>query len=95
MSSNPVRVLVVDDEPAIRRLLHLTLEAHGYAVAEAESGHEALAVAAAWKPDIIVLDLGLPDIDGVEVVRRVREWSRVSIIVVSVRAAAADKVGAL
>ena len=95
MSENPTRVLVVDDEPAIRRFLRVTLEAHGYAVSEAESGREALAAVTAWQPDVIVLDLGLPDIDGVEVARRVREWSRIPIIIVSVRAADADKVSAL
>src|ERR1700694_3267600 len=95
MSVNPTRVLVVDDEPAIRRFLRVTLEAHGYAVSEAESGREALAAVMAWQPDVIVLDLGLPDIDGVEVARRLRKWSRIPIIIVSVRAADTDKVSAL
>jgi two-component system KDP operon response regulator KdpE len=95
MNENPTRVLVVDDEPAIRRFLHVTLEAHGYVVAEAENGREALAAVTAWHPDAIVLDLGLPDIDGVEVARSLREWSRIPIIIVSVRAADTDKVRAL
>ena len=95
MSESGPHVLVVDDEPAIRRFLRTTLTAHGYEVAEAAGGQEALEAVARRAPDMILLDLGLPDIDGVEVTRRLREWSEVPIIVVSVRSAEADKVAAL
>jgi two-component system KDP operon response regulator KdpE len=89
------RVLVVDDEPAIRRYLRATLAAHGYTVSEASTGPEALAAVAAHNPDVIILDLGLPQMDGVEVTRRLREWTLIPIIVVSVRSAELDKIAAL
>jgi two-component system KDP operon response regulator KdpE len=95
LSSIGARVLVVDDEPAIRRYLHAALSAHNYAVLEASTGPEALAAVAAHHPDVILLDLGLPELDGVEVTRRLREWTPVPIIVVSVRGAEADKIEAL
>jgi len=87
--------LVVDDEPQIRSLLRVTLEANGYRVIDADSGGEAVVQAAQCRPDIIVLDLGLPDLDGITVLRRVREWSRVPIVVLSVRERELDKVLAL
>jgi len=90
-----VRILVVDDEPQIRRFLKTTLDVHGYDVALAEHGRAALEQIAAWRPDLILLDLGLPEIDGLEVTRRVREWSDVPIIVLSVRDRESDKVAAL
>jgi len=90
-----VRILVVDDEPQIRRFLKTTLEVHSYEVALAEHGRAALEQITAWRPDVILLDLGLPEIDGLEVTRRVREWSDVPIIVLSVRDREADKVAAL
>ncbi|MEO7912485.1 MAG: response regulator transcription factor [Roseiflexaceae bacterium] len=90
-----VRILVVDDEPQIRRFLKTTLEVHGYDVALAEHGRAALEQITTWRPDVILLDLGLPEIDGLEVTRRVREWSDVPIIVLSVRDGEADKVTAL
>ena len=89
------RVLVVDDEPQIRRFLKATLDAHGYEVALAEHGRAALEHAAAWRPDVIPLDLALPEIDGIEVCRRIRAWSDVPIIVLSVRDRESDKVAAL
>jgi two-component system, OmpR family, KDP operon response regulator KdpE len=89
------RVLVVDDERAIRRYLHAALNAHGYIIYEAVSGQEALSAAASEHPDLIILDLGLPDIDGVEVTRQIREWSQVPIIILSVREQERDKVAAL
>ena len=89
------RVLVVDDERAIRRYLHAALNAHGYIIYEAVSGQDALSSAAAEHPDLIILDLGLPDIDGVEVTRQIREWSQVPIIILSVREQEKDKVAAL
>jgi two-component system KDP operon response regulator KdpE len=89
------RVLVVDDERAIRRYLHAALNAHGYIIYEAVNGQEALSTAATERPDLIILDLGLPDIDGVEVTRQIREWSQVPIIILSVREQERDKVAAL
>jgi two-component system KDP operon response regulator KdpE len=89
------RVLVVDDEPQIRRALSTNLRARGYEVELAASGEEALQVVVDRHPDVVVLDLGLPGIDGLEVVRSLRTWSRVPIVVLSVREAERDKVAAL
>jgi len=89
------RVLVVDDEPAIRRFLHTALADGQFTLVQAENGHAALAAAVTAKPDVILLDLGLPDLDGVEVISRIRQWSQVPIIVLSVRDREADKVRAL
>jgi two-component system KDP operon response regulator KdpE len=88
-------ILVVDDEVQIRRLLRLTLEAAGYLVREAATGAAGVAEVAARHFDAVILDLGLPDIGGVEVVRQLREWSKVPVLVVTVRAAESDKVLAL
>jgi len=89
------RVLIVDDEPAIRRFLRVTLTAQSYNTFEAASGQEALARAASDKPDIIVLDIGLPDINGIEVTRLLRQWTQIPIIILSVRGAESDKIAAL
>lgn len=89
------RILVVDDEAQIRKFLRISLNAHGYDVSEAPRGEAAIAQCAHQDPDLIVLDLGLPDVDGVEVIRRIREWSRVPILVLSVRADEVEKVQAL
>ena len=94
-SANLPRILVVDDEAAIQRFLRTALDTGEFSLHHAESGHAALAAAVAVKPDVILLDLGLPDMDGVEVIRRVREWSQVPIIVLSVREKEDDKVKAL
>jgi two-component system, OmpR family, KDP operon response regulator KdpE len=88
-------ILVVDDEPQIRRALRTSLEAHGYAVQTAGTGEEAVVAAAEDSPDLVFLDLGLPDLDGTEVIRRVRSFSEVPVIVLSVRDQQADKVSAL
>jgi two-component system KDP operon response regulator KdpE len=93
--TNPQRILIVDDEPAIRRFLHTVLDMGEFSVHEAETGHTALAAAAVLKPGVILLDLGLPDMDGVEVIRRIREWSQTPIIVLSVREREEEKVRAL
>ncbi len=95
MTQDGLRVLVVDDEPAIQRFLHTALTAEGYSVFAAASGAEALSAVVAHRPDLIVLDLGLPDMDGSEVTRRVREWASVPIIILSVRGQEADKIEAL
>jgi len=92
---NSARVLIVDDEAPIRRFLRVTLASQDYAVSEAASGREALSRIAEDKPDVIMLDIGLPDIDGVEVTRLVREWTQIPIIILSVRGAEKDKVAAL
>jgi len=89
------RVLVVDDEPQILRALGINLRARGYDVDLAPDGEHALDLAARHHPDVVVLDLGLPGIDGVEVIRGLRGWSKVPIVVLSVRDAEVDKVAAL
>lgn len=95
MAKDKIRVLVVDDEQAIRRFLNAALTAHGYEVFEATTGEEALTAAVGWRPDLVVLDLGLPGIDGIEVTRRLREWSQLPILILSVREREEDKVEAL
>jgi len=95
MGDEGPRVLVIDDEAPIRRLLNVALHAHGYEVTAVGLGQEGLAKAACWRPDLVVLDLGLPDIDGLEVIRRLREWSAVPIIVLSVRERESEKIAAL
>jgi len=95
MSEVAQRVLVVDDENSIRRYLRAALSAQGFTVYEAASGQEALNAVLSDRPDIIILDLGLPDFDGIEVTRRLREWSQTPIIILSVREAEQDKVAAL
>lgn len=89
------RILVVDDEAAIRRFLQTVLTAEEFSLHLAENGHAALAAAVKVRPDLILLDLGLPDLDGIEVIRMIREWSRTPIIVLSVREREDDKVKAL
>jgi two-component system KDP operon response regulator KdpE len=88
-------VLVVEDEPQVMRFLRATLPDHGYRMVEAATGAQALVEASTRGPDLVLLDLGLPDLDGVEVTRRIREWSAVPILVVSARGQERDKVGAL
>ena len=91
----PTVALVIDDEVQIRRLLRLTLEAHGYKVFEAATGQEGLQEAAQHRPEIVLLDLGLPDLDGATVLKRLREWSTVPVLVLSVRDREEDKIAAL
>jgi two-component system KDP operon response regulator KdpE len=95
MSENGQRVLVVDDEVSIRRYLRAALSAQGFTIYEAGNGQEAINAVLAQHPDIMILDLGLPDLDGIEVTRRLREWSRIPVIVLSVREAEQDKIAAL
>ncbi|MCC6471893.1 MAG: response regulator [Alphaproteobacteria bacterium] len=95
MTAAPIRLLVVDDEPQIRRFLKTSLTVHGYDVMEADSGSAALRMATTAKPDVMILDLGLPDQDGAEIIKRVREWSKMPIIILSVRGDEAVKVAAL
>ena len=89
------RVLVIDDEPQIRRLLRVALEAADYRVFEAASGPDGLVETASRQPDVIVLDLGLPGMDGMEVLRRLREWSATPVLILSVQDGGEDKVRAL
>ncbi len=95
MSEAGQRVLVVDDETSIRRYLRAALSAQGFAVYEAANGQEAINAVVTSHPDLIILDLGLPDFDGIEVTRRLREWSQTPIIILSVREAENDKIAAL
>jgi two-component system KDP operon response regulator KdpE len=95
MSETGPRVLVVDDEPAIRRFLRVSLEAHGYTVHEAATGEEALQIVPASRPDLIILDMGLPGMDGTEVVRCLREWAQTPILILSVQGDEAAKIAAL
>jgi two-component system KDP operon response regulator KdpE len=88
-------VLLVEDEPQMRRFLRAALTSHGYRLVETDSGAAGLAEAATRNPEIILLDLGLPDMDGVEVTRRLREWTRIPVIVISARGQERDKVAAL
>jgi len=88
-------VLVIEDEPPLRRFLRVTLESQDYKVLEATRGEEGLRHASVGQPDLVILDLGLPDVDGIEVTRRLRAWTATPIIVVSARGREQDKVAAL
>ncbi len=93
--SNAAVVLVIDDEVQIRRLLQLTLESNGYSVRTAGAGNDGIVKAASERPDLVVLDLGLPDMEGVDVLKKIREWSEVPVLVLSVRSAESDIVACL
>jgi two-component system KDP operon response regulator KdpE len=95
MTANRPTVLVVEDEPEIRRFLRATLEAEGYRIVESPSGRRGAIDAATHKPDIALVDLGLPDFDGIEVIRRIREWSGMPIVVLSARVHERSKIAAL
>ncbi|VVM07441.1 KDP operon transcriptional regulatory protein KdpE [Methylacidimicrobium cyclopophantes] len=94
-TEHPARLVVIDDEPQIRRLLRMALEGHGYQTVEAASGQEGVLAVAQSRPEAVVLDLLLPDTSGVEVIRRVREWSEVPILVLSALGQEKEKVSAL
>ncbi len=91
----PARILVIDDEPQIRRFLDISLRSQGYGVELAENGKGGLSALATHGADLVILDLGLPDLDGHEVLRTLREWSQVPVIMLTVRAGEAEKVSAL
>jgi two-component system, OmpR family, KDP operon response regulator KdpE len=93
--TNKTRVLIVDDEQAIRRFLRTSLGAHGYDVHEAATGEDAILQAVNVQPDLIILDLGLPDMDGIAVTQRIREWTRTPIVILSVQDQDTDKIEAL
>lgn len=95
IGNHPDVVLVVDDEVQMRRLLRISLDAAGYKTIEAADGRDALVQAATHRPDIVILDLGLPDMDGLNVLQRLREWTQVPVVVLSVREGDHDKVAAL
>jgi two-component system KDP operon response regulator KdpE len=94
-SATPAVILVIEDEPPIQKFLCVSLEAQGYEVVQSLSGKRGLVEAAARMPDLVILDLGLPDIDGIELTRQLRQWSRTPIIVVSARGKEQDKITAL
>ncbi len=88
-------ILLIEDEPQMRRFLRITLQGHGYRLVEAATGQEGLLQAATRNPDVVLLDLGLPDVDGLEVTARLREWTQTPIVVISAREQEQDKVKAL
>src|SRR6218665_4028820 len=94
-TSTPIRITVIDDEPQIRRFLDISLRAQGYQVDQAGSGREGLEQIALHAPDLVVLDIGLPDMDGHAVLRELRGWSSVPVIMLTVRSGEAEKVAAL
>ena len=95
MSENRPRILIIEDDPPIRRFLYVSLSSHNYEVIIAENGKEGLMQAAQQPPEVVILDLGLPDMDGIEVIRQLRGWSLIPIIIVSAREQEKDKVAAL
>lgn len=95
MSALAPRILIVEDEPRMARFLSTLIDAHGYRVVHAETGDEGVARAADHQPDLVLLDLGLPDVDGLEVTRRLRQWTQTPIIILSARGLEIDKVQAL
>ena len=95
MNQVPALVLLIEDEPQMRKFLETAITSHGYRYAEASTAREGLAQAASRNPDVVLLDLGLPDEDGIEVTRRLREWSGTPIIVISARGQEQDKIAAL
>ncbi len=92
---NKFQILVVEDDPPIRNLIATTLKTHEYKYLLAKNGEEAILQASSYAPDVVFLDLGLPDIDGVEIIKRIREWSNMPIIVISARSEDEDKIEAL
>jgi two-component system KDP operon response regulator KdpE len=95
MSEEKELILLIEDEPQMRRFLRITLQSHGYRLVESETGSDGLLQAASRNPDVVLLDLGLPDMDGLEVTGRLREWAQTPIIVISAREQEQDKVKAL
>jgi two-component system KDP operon response regulator KdpE len=95
MTEHRPLVLVIEDDPPIRRFLKASLSSHNYEVVEAPTGKEALMQATQQPPDLVILDLGLPDMDGLEIIRRLRDWTTIPIVIVSARGQEKDKVAAL
>jgi two-component system KDP operon response regulator KdpE len=95
MTSSGAKILVIDDEPQIQKLLRVTLQAQGFEIVAASSGEEGILQATMVRPDLIVLDLGLPDIPGMEVLHRIREWTQIPIVVLTAKDREEDKITAL
>jgi two-component system KDP operon response regulator KdpE len=95
MAQDSGLILLIEDEPQMRRFLRITLQSHGYRLAEAATGQEGIMEAATRNPDVVLLDLGLPDLDGIEVIIRLREWSEMPVIVLSAREEEEDRIKAL
>jgi two-component system KDP operon response regulator KdpE len=95
MENKSARIMIIDDEPQMRRLLHVALTAHGYEIREAETGREGIDQTSVFHPDLIILDLSLPDLDGIEVIKQLREWTQTPVIILSVREQEGDKIAAL
>jgi two-component system, OmpR family, KDP operon response regulator KdpE len=95
MAQDSGLILLIEDEPQMRRFLRITLQSHGYRLAEAATGQEGIMEAATRNPDVVLLDLGLPDLDGIEVIIRLREWSEMPVIVLSAREQEEDRIKAL
>jgi two-component system KDP operon response regulator KdpE len=95
MDPKSARIMIIDDEPQMRRLLKVALTAHGYEIREAETGMDGIRQAAVFHPDLIVLDLSLPDLDGIEVIKKIREWTQTPVIILSVREQESDKIATL
>lgn len=95
MTEKGLRILVIDDEPQMRKLLHVSLLAHGYQLCEAANGLEGIQQAAVFKPDLVIVDLGLPDMDGKQVIQQIREWSAVPMIILTAREQEDEKIAAL
>lgn len=95
MSEKGLRVLIIDDEPQIRKLLRVSLTSQGYCIEEASTGADGINKTAMFKPDILIVDLGLPDLDGKEVVRQIREWSSAPVIILTARYQEQEKIDAL
>jgi len=95
MEHKGIRILVIDDEEQMRRLLQVTLSAHDFVTAMANSAHEGLEIITAFKPDLVILDMSLPDMDGLDVIKSLREWTAVPVLILSVRESEADKIAAL
>ena len=95
MADEKELILLIEDEPQMRRFLRITLHGHGYRLVEAATGQEGLMQAATRNPDVVLLDLGLPDLDGLEITARLREWTQMPIVVISAREQEQDKVKAL
>ncbi|MDD2415021.1 MAG: response regulator transcription factor [Eubacteriaceae bacterium] len=95
MKANAICIMIVEDDPAVRNLMTTTMETQHYRFCSARTGEEALAKAVSQKPDIILLDLGLPDIDGIAIIKKIRSWSGAPIIVISARSEDQDKIEAL
>ncbi len=95
MAQDKELILLIEDEPQMRRFLRVTLQSHGYRLIEAPTGQEGLKQATTRNPDVVLLDLGLPDMDGIEVAKQLREWSEVPVIIISAREQEEDKIKAL